>query len=542
MIKRISNPLLIFSLLLFLLSACAVKKMVKQAEQFEAAGMFGEAAELYYEALQKKPDKAELKIALKRNGQVYYEEQVAETRSSYNRQEYKETVYLYIQANQRIEKYQRQGVSIKTDPAMDRYFSDAKNYYLDQRYNSGLKLLGDEEFGEAKRIFTEISEIDANYKDTRNYLNQASFEPLYRQGNQHFQDGRYMDAYRQWENIFAQDKSYKDTRTRMEQALSERYKEGSLLLMHESFNDAATALGDVYQANPNFKDVKVLYTEARNEPVYRQAMVDLDKGRCRTAYFDFSRIIEDAVVYKKSKTLREQALKCAEYPVAVYSRPINHYTADALQFENTLIGSLVDQQNIFLKVFNLSTINSRMESSLVNSAGKMDSRLLQLLYDENGIKAVLYLDYDNYEKKSGELQKESKTGYERVVTKNDLGETKIYDRQVKYNEYSQENRIALSVAYKLVSTTTGEILLSNTYSDSRKDQISYATYGGNKDQLYPATFNRGVWNIDEQGYRRLQSLLREETQIKSLAQLQKYLFEELTNKIAVDINQFNPER
>jgi hypothetical protein len=328
----------------------------------------------------------------------------------------------------------------------------------------------------------------------------------------------------------------------MEQALSERFKEGSLLLMQESFNDAATALGDVFRANPNFKDVKVLYIEARNEPVYRQAKADLGKGRCRTAYFDFNRIIEDAVVYKDSKSLQEKALKCAQYPVAVYSRPISHYTADALQFENTLISSLVDQQNIFLKVFNLSTINSRMESRLVNNAGKMDARLLQALYDENGIKAVLYLDYDNYEKKSGELQKESKTGYERSVTKNNEGETKIYDRQVKYYEYSQENRISLTVAYKLVSTTTGEILLSDTYSDAADDKISYATYSGNKDQLYPANFNRGVWNIDEQGYRRLQGSLREETQIKSMAQLQKNLYSDLTHHIATDINQFNPER
>jgi len=531
--------LMIISLLF---ASCAVKKMTKQAEQFEEAGMFKEASEMYYQALQKKPGKAELKIALKRTGQIYYEDLASEIKSSFNRGEYKETVYYYMEASDMISKYKRTGINIKTDPASERYYSDAKDYYLDDRYNIGLKHITDQEYDEAKSIFNEIFKIDPDYKDTRTYLNEATFEPIYRQGNQYFIDGRYMDAYNNWENIYQREKNYKDTRDRMDQALNERYKEGSLLLMDENFNDAAVALGDVYSANPNFKDVKTQYIEARNEPIYRQAKNDMNQGKCRTAYFDFERIIDDAGTYKDAKDLKGLALDCAEYPVAVFSQNSRQYNSEAGQFEDAAIKSLVNKRNIFLKVFDLSSLNSKLESRLKSSAGNIDEAALKTLHSDNDIKAVLVLSYENFSKNDGKLKKDEMTGFERIVTKSTDGETSFYDKRITYFEYKQKNEIALTVHYKLISTTTGEVLLSNTYSSSKKDEINYATYGGDQNQVYPAKSNRGAWIIDESGYRSLQSLLRADKDIISIGSLQKSLFNELSEDIAGDINNFNPEK
>jgi len=291
-------------IIIIFITGCAVKKMTKQAEQFEKAAMFKEASDMYYQVLLKKPAKAELKIALKRTGQLYYEELAGEVKNSFNRGEYKETVYYYMEATDMLSKYNRTGVSIKPDPAMERYFSEAKDYYLDDRYNKGLKHITDQEFDDAKKVFTEIAEIDADYRDTRSYLSEATFEPIYREGNQFYSDGRFMDAYNKWSGIYTREKNYKDTKDRMDQALNERYKEGTLLLMNENFIEAANALGDVYKANPNFKDVKAQYTEARNEPVYRQAKIDIEHEKCRTAYYDFVRILDDVGTYKDSKQLK----------------------------------------------------------------------------------------------------------------------------------------------------------------------------------------------------------------------------------------------
>ena len=523
-------------------SGCAVKKMMKQAEQYEAAGMFREASDMYYQALQKKPDKAELKIDLRRTGQLYYEELASKTKNSFSRGEYKETVYYYLEAEDLMNKVERTGVTLSPDPAMDRYFSDAKDQYLEGRYNTGLRHITDQDFDEAKKVFAEIADIDPNYKETRKFLNEATFEPIYREGSQLFSEGRFMDAWYKWDMIYSEVRDYKDVKDRMDQALSERYKEGTLFLMNEEFQNAADALGDVYDVNPNFRDVKAQYTEARNEPIYRQGKENLDRGKCRTAYFDFDHVINDAGTYKDSKSLKEKALECAEYPVAIYSRPVKHYTADAVLFENTAVKKLVNKNNLFLKVFDLTSVNSRAESRLLNSYGQIDESTLRSLYRENDIRAVLILEYEDYQKNKGDLVKNKKNGFERQVMKSTDGETSIYDKPVVYYEYSRENNIALTVRYKLISTESGEILLSDSYRSSEMDEVRYATYSGDKNKLYPAKSIRGTNSVDESGFRRLQSLLDENTEIKSIESLQRELFDELAGDIASDIDKFNPER
>lgn len=542
MLNKRQSFLSILLIISLLFAGCAVKKMTKQAEQFEGAGMFKEASEMYYQALQKKPGKAELKIALKRTGQIYYEDLASEIKNSFNRGEYKETVYYYMEASDMISKYSRTGINIKSDPASERYYNDAKDYYLDDRYNIGLKHITDQEYDDAKSVFNEIFKIDPDYKDTRSYLNEATFEPIYRQGNQYYIDGRYMDAYNNWESIYQREKNYKDTRDRMDQALNERYKEGSLWLMDENFNDAAKALGDVYGANPNFKDVKSQYIEARNEPIYRKAKNDMSQGKCRTAFFDFEKIIDDAGTYKDAKNLKGQALDCAEYPVAVFSQNPRQYNSEAGRFEDATIKSLVNKNNIFLKVFDLTSLNSKLESRLMSNAGNIDEATLSALSRDHNIKAILILTYDNFKKNSGKLEKNEMTGFERIVTKSTEGETGFYDKRITYNEYKQKNEISLTVHYKLISTSSGEILLSDTYSGSKKDQINYATYDGDNTQVYPAKSVRGAWNIDESGYRSLQSLLRSNKEISSIESLQKTMFNELSDDIARDINNFNPEK
>ncbi len=516
--------------------------MVKQAEQFEAAGMFREASDMYYQALQKKPTKADYKIALKRTGQMYYEELASAAKNSFSRGEYKETVYHFLEAEELISKIERTGISIKADPAMKHYFSDAKDRYLEDRYEAGQRQISEQEFQEAKTIFKEIHNIDPDYKDTRIYLNQATFEPLYREGSQLFTEGRFMDAWYKWDEIYASEKNYKDVKDRMDQALNERYKEGTVLLMNEDFGEAESALGDVFKVNPNFKDVKIQYIEARNEPIYRQAKANMEKEKCRTAYFAFETILDDAGTYKDTKTLKDEALKCAEYPIAVYSRPVKHYTAEALRFEETTISSLVNHKNIFLKIFDLTSINKRLENRLAYGNSDLDDASLRELQRDDNIKAVLILEYKDFEKREGRMKKEKMTGFERQVIKNTEGETSVYDKKVSYSEYSKENRVALTVGYKLVSTANGQILISGSFSKSEKDDIRYATFGGDKNKLFPGKNNRGTWFIDESGYRKLQALLKANTEIKSVDYLQRQVFRDLSGKIAREINNFNPEK
>jgi len=524
------------------MSSCKVKKLSKQAQQYESAGMYQQAADCYLLAMKRKPDKTELNIGLRRTGQLYLDELSAQGRAAFQRNDFRETVYNYLSTVDMIHRLESAGIKLRVDPALERCYQDAKDNYLDERYNAGLRLITDQNFAEAKDVFEEIAKIDADYRDTRSYLNTATLEPLYRKGTELYSEGFYMDAYRKWDLVCKKDANYKDTKVRMEQALNDRYNEGSLLLMQENFDQAALALGDVHSVNPNYREVHQQYIEARNEPIYRRANQQMQSGKCRSAYYDFDQIIKDAATYKDAGTLRDDALRCATYPVAIYAPDIRYHSGESSRIKNVLLENLLARKNIFLKVYDLSALDAQANSRIINRSGQIDNQAMKNLSKAKNIKAVLFLDFENYRSEKGDLISNKMTGFERQVIKKEDGTTQIYDKKVTYTSFSQTNTAAVKINYRLVSTSTGEILLSDNSYDTRTDQTNYAAYDGDKSNLYPAKLVGGDWIIDDNGRNNLQKLLRSDTRIKSLETLQTELYNELTTDIAKKINNFDPEK
>jgi len=537
------TTLLLFIACIILFSGgCMVKKTLKKGAAYESAGMFRDASDLYYNTCLKRPKSPEVKIALKRSGQLYIEDQAGNIAQSFSQGDYKTTVYDYITTRDFVEKVAGAGVDLKPDPAMKTCFDDAKQNYLDQRYEAGQKNMGEHKYDEAKAVFFEIFKIDPDFRDTRNYLKQATFEPLYQDGGRLYGEGKYMEAYMKWNSVYEQDNNYKDVADQMKQALNERYKQGSVYLMNENFQDAATALGEVFRADPIFKDVKLLYTEARNEPVYRSGNAFLLNGKCRTAYYSFDNVLKDAGTYKDAARQREIALACAQYPIAVMTAPPGRRTAAARQFQTTLISQLINQKNLFLKVYDLSAIDPRIDQSLVNSAGIFNGNLLRQLGNKQNIKAVLYIDFADFSRNEGSLLTVEKTGFERIVTKNASGETSTSYNKVKYSELSKRNNVSLTLTYKLVSVENGETLLSDRIMENKTDEIKYASYYGPNDNLYPASFQNGAYSVDGGNYRALQNLLHASKSITSIESLTDMTFGTVSHNIAIRINNFNPEK
>jgi tRNA dimethylallyltransferase len=315
----------IFTSLLFLIlfQGCVAKRLGKQAARFESAGMFAKAADLYYKASLKKPNVVEFKTGLRRSGQIHLEELSQLVNQAYINRDYHKAVYDFLALKGFLNKVKYAGVELNIDYSTQRIFENARELYLSDRYEYGQKLIGESDFDEAKKVFNEIHQILPDFRDTRSYLNMATIEPIYLRGVNLFSQRKYMDAYQEWEKVTMYDGGYKDVNSLMHQALNERYKEGVLFLINENFSAAALALGEVYKKNPKFEDVKNLYLEARNEPIYRSAMVDLNAGKCRAAYYGFEKVIADVGAYKDAAAKRKRALDCAQYPIALATGKIS---------------------------------------------------------------------------------------------------------------------------------------------------------------------------------------------------------------------------
>jgi len=136
------------------LGGCAVKKMTRQAAQFEAAGMFKEAADLYYQAAMKKPQEVDYRIGLKRTGQVYLDEMSAGIAYSYNRGDHKKTVYDYLLMQEFAAKVKRAGIDLNINYTTQRYYENAKDAFLNERYESGQRFLTEQNYDEARKVFS----------------------------------------------------------------------------------------------------------------------------------------------------------------------------------------------------------------------------------------------------------------------------------------------------------------------------------------------------------------------------------------------------
>lgn len=539
-----NSPIIICLILLtiLMLPGCAAKRMARQAAEYERAGMFKEAAELYFNASQRKPREVEYKTGLRRSGQMHIDQVSTGIVGAYGRGEYRKAVYDYLEMQQFVSRVQTAGVQIQINQMARQSFEGARERYLDQQYTEGQRLIQEQSFDQARAIFTEIQNIQPGFRDTQTYLNTATLEPMYQSGNRHFRDRRYMEAYREWERVARRDPNYKDVQELMQQALQERYRQGTSFLMNENFTAAATALGEVHRINPNYQDVKELYTEARNEPIYRKAQKDLKNGRCRSAYRAFSKVLEDAGQYKSASQYKDQALDCASFPVAIYIPDIQGNSSETEIFEQVLIESILQKEDPFVSVHKLPSVSRQIDRSFRSSTGTLDRNRVRELKTRHSIDAMLVINFSNFQKLDGRQRKTTKSGFLRQVTTNDDGEVTYHDRLVKYDEYEQTNTLRFSINYQLISTENNRILLSRRINVSEEDHMHYADFDGDSRNLYPAMGgDQQRLSIDERNQRQLQNLLRADRSIRSANHMRDEQFRKAALEIAEALVAFNPE-
>jgi tetratricopeptide (TPR) repeat protein len=541
-IQLFNKAISILLVTIFLIGCVSTKGVLKKGAQLEATGKYKAASDLYYNSIIRKPNEEEFKNALRRSGKMYIDEISIGITQDYVRGQHRKVVYDYIDGQNFIKKVAPAGVDLQLDYSTQRVYENSLDIYLNDQYELGQKLIYEKNFNESKKLFNEVSKFNPDYKDVRSYLNKATHEPPYQNGASFFTQQRYMDAYREWEKIARIDPNYKDVKDRMEQALSERYKQGNVFLMEENFTEAATALGDVLRVNAGFLDVRSLHTEAVNEPVYRRANDNLKANKCRTAYFDFDQIIGSAGSYKNTSTLRNDALSCAQFPIVVQNNSSLGGT-DAQNLEYMVVQKLVNSNDPFIKVIKSDRRIPNARPTGLNNllSNSLDRNVLRDLHDRQGIKAVLVLRITEYQKQEGKLTEVEKIGYEKRVSKAPSGEEIINYNKVKYKEYRRGNNINIGISYEMVSTLTGEVLITQNLRDNVNDNVYFANYNGNTKALYPASAI-DVNTVDVRNYQSLQNLIGAKREITPMTSLVENLLNNTSNNISNTVLKFNPER
>jgi len=329
--------------------------------------------------------------------------------------------------------------------------------------------------------------------------------------------------------------------------LEKRYAEGVNELERENYDKAYRVFDEIRSIDASYKDVDEKFIVARYQPLYERGNDQLENGLYRSAYHTFGQVIEGAGNYKQSLNLRKEALDKGTIDILVpgfYS--LNYRTRnDEAAFTNNLKGALNKLDNPFIKLMDASHVAADI---FQRGSREVDHEAASLA----GVDAVLKGRILRLSSDEGDLETSEKKGYVKreVERENDQGET-VKDHEyykTEYREYRKKNRATLEISYQLISTDNGEIIVTDQFRLSGEDEVHYAEYKGDDDQLVP-----GYWtdrNRDHRGdevrdnnedVQALRELLDAEKELKTPSELKSALYEQAVGRIVEKVDQYNPE-
>jgi hypothetical protein len=152
----------------------------------------------------------------------------------------------------------------------------------------------------------------------------------------------------------------------------------------------------------------------------------------------------------------------------------------------------------------------------------------------------------------GDTESSTEKGYLRkeVTRENEQGEPmKEYEYyKTEYHEYRKKNSASLEISYQLISTDNGEVMVTDHFRISESDEVHYAEYKGDEEQLVPGYWvdrdkenPRDVIRDDEEHVRELRQLLDADEEPETVSELKSVLYEQAVSQMVEKIGQYNPE-
>lgn len=358
-------------LCLLTLAGCVSSRMYKKGTKLETVGQYAQAAEFYRQAIDANNANADAYVGLKRTGQKTLDKKLAEFNEAYKKQDDKNGVYLYQDARNYYEKLKKYSLDISIPSYYEDYYTELKDSYIHKKYNEGCTFLSNEDYSQAKVAFEEVSKLNPEYKETKNKLVAATYEPIYREG---------------------------------------------ISLM--------------------------------------------DNGKYRQAYTSFETITNNVTNYESAKELQAECLE-----------------------KGTIIIGIRDVTG------NGDDVKTMLKDGIITKINEQNNKFIQLTsYDANKkMNAVLTCSVSKYNYNAGSLTKEEMKGYNKTTkTKTDEDGKKTTETsysKVTYIEYKMKRSIDITYNYKLTDMSSGNIVASETKSQTSSDEINYIKYDGNINNL-----------------------------------------------------------
>lgn len=339
--------------------------------------------------------------------------------------------------------------------------------------------------------------------------------------------------------------------------LEKQFSQANELISQEKFNEANALFAEIEKIDPNFKgqDFDALKEIALLEPYYRRGSKYLNNEKYRSAYWEFKFIKENNSNYKDAKFKFNDALENARYTIGLVR--FQNLSADKSTSEyisSHLTDEILKSNDPFVKLIDRSNMDRIIKEQMMHLEGVTDGSTTIKAGELAGAKALLTGTVLKVEKSHQKPTAKKTKAYKAYrVKKHDAAKDKTYYetkyKKTSYSQYDGFNKVTISFKYQLVSTETGQILLSDIIELSNQSKVSYATYSGNYKELVP-----GDWkylntasqsdhvNTKSSAKRALRNKFSSNRNLTPLSKIQSNLQQSVAKKTAKGILNFNPEQ
>lgn len=399
-------PFILGIVVLFAAGCVTSKGFSKRGQKLEQAGMFEEAAGMFFTALQKNRSNVDAQIGMRNTGQLVLNQRLQEFVQMKSMDRQPEAIQAWRVATSYQDRIKSVGVTLNIP---DFYLSDyqaLKSDYTNRLYNEGLALMDEGRYQDAEAKFKKIGGLDPSNEDASDLAAIAFAEPIYKQAMAAFNNERYREAYTLMNQVNQRIPGYKESTQIMRRSL----ESGTFTLALLSFENATSTHG----------------LDARMDAYALEAMTSVNDP--------FMRVVD-----RKNMEL------------------------------------ILEEQKLGLSgIFNSETAAS----------------VGQLL----GAQALLTGTVLSYSQQPGTVQSFNRDAYEQYRVKLVSPEGKEFFEtrynKVTFTERTLENRVTVSIQYRVTSLSTGEILLSRIVDKQLGDVAHWADYrGGSPENLFPARGN-----------------------------------------------------
>lgn len=220
-LKTTSTQLVTTASMVFmlLLAGCGVQnKLLRQADIQDHAGMFEEAANLYYNVLLQDPKNKAAMVGLQTNGQKVIADKFAKFSKLVIEDRVEEALKMYRYAQGYAKNAETVGVQLIWPNEYNEVYEDIKQEYLLSKYDLAISQMLNRKYEAAERIFEQMAIYDSSYAEVSVLRLNTILQPLYQKALGQFQAKKFKEAYYLFNKISTIDNGYKDTKKLLEQS------------------------------------------------------------------------------------------------------------------------------------------------------------------------------------------------------------------------------------------------------------------------------------------------------------------------------------